>query len=70
MMIGFFVGFEFGERFGEEIDEDEFLRLSGDVLTELQGAEEYPSHSTPQDELDKLNGRDVRRGEQPGEANF
>ena len=40
-------------------------REQGDVLG---GAQDGTSHSITRDELDKLNGRVVRRGEQPGKA--
>ena len=43
---------------------------SPDYCLESEGTQGSTSHSTSQDELDRLNGRDVRRGEQPGEANF
>ena len=42
-----------------------YKREQGDVLG---GAQDDTSHSIPRDELDKLNGRVVRRGEQPGKA--
>lgn len=42
-----------------------YKREQGDVLG---GAQDGTSHSIPRDELDKLNGRVVRRGEQPGKA--
>lgn len=35
-----------------------------------EGTQGSTSHSTAQNELDRLNGRVVRRGEQSGEANF
>ena len=67
-LFGYLLGREIGRTFSEgEIDEETALRVSGDVLREILND---ASHSTSQDELDKLNGRVVRRGEQPGEANF
>lgn len=67
-LFGYLLGREIGRTFSEgEVDEGTALRISEGVLKEMQGS---TSHSTPQDELDRLNGRVVRRGEQPGEANF
>lgn len=67
-LFGYLLGREIGKTFDEgEIDEETALRVSGDVLREMQDA---ASRSTSQDELNQLNGRVVRRGEQPGEANF
>lgn len=67
-LFGYLLGREIGRTFSEEeVDEETALRIAEGVLKEMQG---NTSHSTPQDELDKLNGRVVRRGEQPGEANF
>ena len=43
-----------------------YKREQGDVLGGAQDSS--TSHSIPRDELDKLNGRVVRRGEQPGKA--
>mgnify|MGYP000859113504 CR=1 FL=1 len=67
-LFGYLLGREIGRTFSKgEVDEETALRVSEDVLREMQDA---ASHSTSQDELDRLNGRVVRRGEQPGEANF
>jgi len=67
-LLGYLLGCEIGETFSEgEVDEETALRTLKGVLREIRND---ASHSTPQDELDKLNGRVVRRGEQPGEANF
>ncbi|RKV94491.1 MAG: hypothetical protein D8G53_10960, partial [Candidatus Saccharimonas sp.] len=67
-LFGYLLGLEIGRTFGEEeVDEGTALRVSEDVLREIQDG---TSHSTSRDELDKLNGRVVRRGGQPGEANF
>ena len=66
--LGYLLGHKIGETFSEgEVDEGTALRISEGVLEEMQGS---TSRSTSQGELDKLNGRVVRRGEQPGEANF
>ena len=65
-LFGYLLGLEIGRTFGEEeVDEGTALRVSEDVLREIQDG---TSHSIPRDELDKLNGRVVRRGEQPGKA--
>lgn len=67
-LFGYLLGREIGRTFSEgEVDEGTALRVSEDVLREIQDG---TSHSTSRDELDKLNGRVVRQGEQPGEANF
>ena len=67
-LLGYLLGLEIGRTFGEEeVDEGTALRVSEDVLREIQDG---TSHSTSRDELDKLNDRDVKRGEQPGKANF
>lgn len=67
-LFGYLLGREIGETFSEgEVDEETALRALKGVLREIRND---ASHSTPQDELDKLNGRVVRRGGQPGEANF
>ena len=66
--LGCLLGRKIGGTLSEgEVDMETALRVSGDVLREMQDA---ASRSTSQDELDRLNGRVVRRGEQPGEANF
>ena len=66
--LGYLLGRKIGGTLSEgEVDMETALRVSGDVLREMQDA---ASRSTSQDELDRLNGRVVRRGEQPGEANF
>lgn len=67
-LFGYLLGFEIGKTFDEgEVDKGTALRLSREVLRELQDA---ASRSTSQNALNQLNDRVVRRGEQPGEANF
>lgn len=65
-LFGYLLGLEIGRTFGEEeVDEGTALRVSEDVLGEIQDA---ASRSTSQDALNQPNDRVVRRGEQPGKA--
>ena len=68
--VGYILGVgahkELGDR-AADVDSETVAGMLKDVLLEVQ---DVVLRLTPQDELDKLNDRVVRRGEQPGEANF
>lgn len=57
---------ELGDR-AANVDPETVAGMLKDLLLEVQ---DVVLRLTPQDELNQLNDRVVRRGEQPGEANF
>lgn len=68
--VGYILGVgahkELGDR-AADVDSETVAGMLKDVLLEVQ---DVVLRLTPQDELNQLNDRVVRRGEQPGEANF
>lgn len=65
--VGYILGVrahrELGDR-AADVDPETIAGMLKDVVQDVA------SRLTSQDELNQLNGRVVRRGEQPGEANF
>lgn len=68
--VGYLLGVRKHRELGDRaavVDPETVAGMLKDVLLEVQDA---VLRLTSQDELNQLNDSDVRRGEQPGEANF